>query len=175
VLTFYIPPGEHRARSGESLPKLLEDEARPHLEKHNSTHTPASRLPYPAGTKGSIHVLSDDVLMVIFDHCRGDNAFCTPKVWIPLELREFAFKKKKHNCVNYMWVRGVIGRRGVRTNSVRSLERRKLTLRGITSISLLTIMIKFLFHELELPGWTSFVAGFLADYQIKQEHHRSLE
>src|SRR5579863_448060 len=34
--------------------------------------------------KSPIHMLPDNVLLEIFDHCRGDDDHFTPKIWKPL-------------------------------------------------------------------------------------------
>lgn len=62
-----------------------------------SSMSPSPRLP----VKVTIDKFPEDVLLEIFDHCRGDSEHCIPKVWIPLvhvcrSWRQIVFASPRH-------------------------------------------------------------------------------
>ena len=86
-----ITQGEDRALSGGALFELPhpsdEDNVNACLEE--KIYAPPSATPPtpPLAEKSAklmIHVLPDDVLLEIFDLCRGSNEYCTQRVWKPL-------------------------------------------------------------------------------------------
>lgn len=84
-----IPLGKCQAQFSAAPPVLLPplDGEKPIVgfEEQNYTHTISNmKALTPARIKVTMHVLSDDVFLEIFDHCRGDDRYCTPRVWIPL-------------------------------------------------------------------------------------------
>ena len=91
MLILLYHSGEHRARPGGALSdlphSLSEDKRTAYSEESRHTHTPAvSPTPLlPLERVGvTIHTLPDDILLEIFDFCREDNEYFTPRVWKPL-------------------------------------------------------------------------------------------
>ena len=91
MLTSCIPSGGDQARSAgpsSELPAPLdEDKGKAKLEEQR--HTPPSAAsfmsPSPrAHVKATINMLPEDVLLEIFDRCRGDSEYFIPKIWKPL-------------------------------------------------------------------------------------------
>jgi len=91
VPTSRVPQGEDRALSGGALSELPHptDEANvnAYLEEKIYAHPSATPSMPPLAMKRTeltIHKLPDDVLLGIFDLCRGSNEYCTQRVWRPL-------------------------------------------------------------------------------------------
>ena len=86
-----IPSGVDQARSGGAFSErpspLDEDKGKTNLEEH--CHTPPSASLFMSSSprvlvKVTIDMLPEDVLLEIFDRCRGDSKYSIPKIWKPL-------------------------------------------------------------------------------------------
>jgi len=108
VPTSRVPQGEDRAWSGGALSELPhptdEDNVNAYLEEKNYPHPSATPSMPPLAMKSAkltIHILPDDVLLGIFDLCRGSNEYCTQRVWRPLvhvcrRWRHIIFESPRH-------------------------------------------------------------------------------
>lgn len=89
--TSRVPQGVDRLLSGGALSEFPhpsdEDSVDAYLEEKSDTHPSATPSMSPLAlksAKSTIHILPDDVLLEIFDFCRGSNEYCTQRVWRPL-------------------------------------------------------------------------------------------